>query len=586
MLRHVNVWDHVCDPPPHGAAYEPRNIPSHQPVLLPGHPPEALVQYNAWWRADGLASHILLSRVSPAAQRLIPNVINLTSATSVTARTTWNSMFGLFSGGDWGTSTAVRERLQTMVCSPGRVLSYVSAWRSGLNTLNSAAFPMPMRDIHYYFFRGIPMTFAFNHLLIIRSFVYEFLNDNDPAAIPEAEVIFERVIAADIAHSQTALITTPRQQRNSVPHSTPISSDTPPSAPTAPPNRPRQNGQSAEQPPRPVCSNCKYTGHTIQQCYQPGGGNVGGGPVRRQQAHMGDATEVIGVEEAIDPHSSDDIEPPGFAALSVSDSQNADLLFTCYPHVANVGVNANTPLADFMEAEGPTAFASFLRNFHTILDSGCTTHIFSERRAFWTYHLDGATSVTTANAGALEAHARGEIRVRVTCTSGKAIVLRLTNCLHAPTVPMNLVSVGAFIDKGILVDFKADPPNAASSSSSFIPTTTIHFHPSLPAVGGLSFLATVKRRLSFLNFEFIYPPSPADPVVGNPVTAMPVFPKVRLTPELWHRRFGHANMDVTRAILTKDYATGVKWEGAFEHTHCIPCIVGKTPQRPFVGSGT
>jgi hypothetical protein len=59
------------------------------------------------------------------------------------------------------------------------------------------------------------------------------------------------------------------------------------------------------------------------------------------------------------------------------------------------------------------------------------------------------------------------------------------------------------------------------------------------------------------------------------------FPRVAQDSMLWHRHFGHIGMEATRATLTKDYVTGVQLEGSFIHDHCIPCLVGKSPQRSY-----
>ena len=44
-------------------------------------------------------------------------------------------------------------------------------------------------------------------------------------------------------------------------------------------------------------------------------------------------------------------------------------------------------------------------------------------------------------------------------------------------------------------------------------------------------------------------------------------------------------MEATKATLTKDYAKGIQFEGPFIHDHCIPCIVGKSPQRSYSYQG-
>ena len=57
------------------------------------------------------------------------------------------------------------------------------------------------------------------------------------------------------------------------------------------------------------------------------------------------------------------------------------------------------------------------------------------------------------------------------------------------------------------------------------------------------------------------------------------------TPSLWHRRLGHPHSDVTRAVLTKDYASGVNYSGNFDREKCVPCLIGKSPQRPYSHNG-
>ena len=97
------------------------------------------------------------------------------------------------------------------------------------------------------------------------------------------------------------------------------------------------------------------------------------------------------------------------------------------------------------------------------------------------------------------------------------------------------------------------------------------------------------NRLSFLNLNFLSPQLPLSP------TAMPAhlsppapaysFPRIQLDSMLWHRRFGHIGLDATRAALTKDYVKGVQFEGPFVPDHCIPCLVGKSPQRSYSYQG-
>jgi hypothetical protein len=304
------------------------------------------------------------------------------------------------------------------------------------------------------------------------------------------------------------------------------------------------------------------------------------------QAHLAETEDVPDIPDS-DPLPDSppcDTTSPDFAALGVashvsSPIHNTDFYFEQYPTCDFSSVSfmiapipgcdhtASSPLLDFIADEGPVAFAAFQQRYNTILDSGCTNHIFRDRSVFWTYDPDRAVSVQTANCGTLRTLARGDVKFRAHCGS-HSIIISLRDCLHAPDVPLNLLSVGALQERKMCLVFDYDK-------------TTIHF-PSDSPLAGMSFDALFYRRLSFLSCDFILP---------NPVTtpstdlALPVFPRVELTPDLWHRRFGHLGRDATRAVLTKNYVTGVEFKGAFLHSHCIPCLIGKQPQSSFTHNG-
>ena len=115
-------------------------------------------------------------------------------------------------------------------------------------------------------------------------------------------------------------------------------------------------------------------------------------------------------------------------------------------------------------------------------------------------------------------------------------------------------------------------------------------HTKLP---GFTFSATVANRLSFLRLDFVLPPLLVAPTafpaqaLSPPALEIPdtTFPRVRQDSVLWHRRFGHVGMDATRAALTKNYVKGVLFEGSILRDHCIPCIVGKSPQHSYSHNG-
>jgi hypothetical protein len=100
----------------------------------------------------------------------------------------------------------------------------------------------------------------------------------------------------------------------------------------------------------------------------------------------------------------------------------------------------------------PVVPATLPERFNTALDSACTNHIIRDKSLFQTYDVNGAVPMKTANCGFLTTLAIGEVKFYLVI-NGKKIVWTLKNCLHAPDVPINLISVGALQEHHISVIF-------------------------------------------------------------------------------------------------------------------------------------
>ena len=144
-----------------------------------------------------------------------------------------------------------------------------------------------------------------------------------------------------------------------------------------------------------------------------------------------------------------------------------------------------------------------------------------------------AVSIGTANLGSLAALGGGDGSFRVPYIDhlGKPrnVMFTLQGCLYAPDAPINLLSIGALNENGLTVTFN---PGALTDLS--LPIDD----PDLP---GFTFHATVFRRLSLLNCNFIEP-GDNQPSVFSAVT----FPAVTPSPSLWHCRFGHIGQDADK----------------------------------------
>ena len=105
--------------------------------------------------------------------------------------------------------------------------------------------------------------------------------------------------------------------------------------------------------------------------------------------------------------------------------------------------------------------------------------------------------------------------------------------------------------------------------------TTNSFLSNHSHLSGLSFDAYVTCRLSLLNLHFILPQS-------TPI-AFHLFPAVQISPETWHRHFGHLGHEASKNVLNGNYVTGITKPLAPYplNSKCIPCLIGKSPQAPY-----
>jgi hypothetical protein len=338
------------------------------------------------------------------------------------------------------------------------------------------------------------------------------------------------------------------------------------------------------------CSNCNRVGHISATCFQPGGGMEGqrgeyrgnkGKAVAMFAEMMEDAYNSWAMTPPPEPEPSYplvDLEEdpsvpsaplPVSSFLAPNPTIRRDYFAERDPDKFSMAFVSNS-VEDFRS----TAFLSLGGRFNSALDSGCTDHIIRHREVFQHYDTSKAVSIGTANSGSLEALAGGDVSFRIPYHDRhgqvQPIIFTLRNCLYAPDAPVNLISVGALNEQGLVVTF-----NPGTSTELSLPPDDLD----LP---GFTFHATVIRRLSLLHCDFILPD---DDLLKPMAFSTLSFPNVVPSPSLWHCRFGHLGKDATRAALTQDYVRGAVFEGCFSHKNCIACIIGKSPQHSYAHNG-
>jgi hypothetical protein len=592
LIRANGLIGHILDPSVYVDPCRPDLAPIPLPILSSTSSVRDIEDSNRWWGEDNITQHILISRLGVIPRGLLPT----SSLATRTALSIYQLLRQYYGTCNFADCTELLSSLHNSTCVTGRVQEFVSKWRTGLSKLQSANFGFNVKICISLFVRGLPSIPAFNSLRAdLPRRIAVIAHDQDYGAFIS---LTEAVLELDTIFRPTSQSQPPRQPCPSSNVSVPASGL---SSSTAPDPSSRTSKKEL------TCSNCKSRGlrnigHTDGTCFQPGGGMEG-----RREEYMSNKGRIHAMlaeclENAFlisdQPLPSDPSSPPTSPPLPPI-LDDAVLL----PPTANLCVSsflANSDLRDdlyyrcdsklrfpiaFTSANfQSTALLSMVTLFNALLDSGCTHHIVRDRALFRNYRAR-SISVGTANCGSLDALGSGDVEFRYPF-GDRFIVFTLRGCLHAPSAPINLLSVGALVERGMSCLFSPGGITKVSYPSD---------HHKFP---GFAFSATVSNRLSFLKLDFISPDTPeplacpatvvpSHPLVpipsGLPAVASPShsFPRIKLDSMLWHRRFGHIGMDATRAALTKDYVTGVQLDGSFIRDHCISCIVGKSPQKSY-----
>ena len=541
---------------------------------------EQLAQHDAWWRANSTVWHILWGRLGPAPEALVPLCCDPFGNVTVSSCDLYAILVARYGGGDHGTVSEVKDKLRALHCGMGKdaVPSFVTTWRGALHQLDNTPWNFTEFECIRTFVDRLLLTEAFRTL--------REQADHGFSSIPPVFLAFENLaIEVLTIDTQHRCLTALCAASSALPCRTmTTSSSATASSTTAPTSTDTGRGNC------PFCSNCKTLGHIVDNCWESGGGNVGGHDqylathphlLNHPCANLAADTVLMPDPDPFsDPPISDAfIAPQAPVTSDAVESTLLDFYTECPSEFVGIApiVDDLPPYLEFLCSMELVALASFASCFNAILDSGCTTHIIRDWSCFWTYDASLTTPDGTANDGMLTTLACGEVCFCILLDSIEHTV-SLCDCLHASDVPINLLSVGAMQEKQLILVFGPGK------------LTTIHLPSTMVGRSGLSIEATFICRLSFLKCDFISPPSTsglslvsvARPTTPSPNDIPDVFlPQVPTDLDLWHRQTSHLGMEATKALLTKPYATGITYDGDLTQHRCIPCLIEKHPQQPF-----
>jgi hypothetical protein len=593
LIRHMGGFGHIASLADPLLPHRPDLHPSQPPVVTSQSPQAELNACARWWELDNVVQHVLLARLGTSVRMILPE-----ENEDRTARDIYQTLKSNYGANRRTEGTNVFLELLAVRCNPHRLRDYVSTWQNAVTKMRSCRFMVPGYVLSLLFVKNLPDSLAFGSL---RSSLGARLENVVEADMEIFKEVLGNVLELDAQFKSVS----------STPHSRTLTSASSRNFNNQPPRPPRpasgslsgippsnhlpdsQHGRSAPSTDISLSTGTPATHHGGGQGTRRFDGRNTG-----PRAYIADGDGFtdhpllddggdIAVFQALEGPSSDVAQEPfdtlpdraPVTLLSVSSSYpefvNDNETFDLYD-VPYAFVSSSVDLDEALSFMASTSSICV----NALLDSGSTHHIFRDKSLFSNYDTSGATSVSTANCGSLEAKGSGDVAIRLRF-GDRLVAVTLKDCLYAPDVPINLLSVGSLQHRQIAVRFEPGLPGGS-------PFTEVVFPPDHPVLPGYILLASVYRQLSFLTCDFACPALALPAVVptsGLDPPASSAFPRVDLTPALWHRRLGHLGLDAVRALLTSKVVGGLTYTGSFSSVRCVPCLIGKAPQLPYPHNG-
>jgi hypothetical protein len=225
--------------------------------------------------------------------------------------------------------------------------------------------------------------------------------------------------------------------------------------------------------------NCRCVGHTIEDCYWPGGGKQGQFPPNFGKRGGTKPVQQTSANAADTRNTSTSTEPKVFALAAITEVDKVpSTAITPTPNTPNTTTTISRTYSDavrqreVVKAEEkpvvgnppdtllniPESHAVFNpKSIITLLDSGASDHCFAEKELFATYcqinpprtgHSAGKDSTFT-----IEGSGTVELLME---DQGTITKVSLANSLHTPNLHSNLISVSKLVSKGASVSFEGE----------------------------------------------------------------------------------------------------------------------------------
>jgi hypothetical protein len=295
LLLHLGYLGHISDPSTFGSIPLPDRDPTFPPLLSMSSSPSEISAYRSWWEQDNVASHVLLSRLSPIVRSLLP-YDDCDPTSPRTSRVIYDTLRETYGLRGYVAGSALYADLRASLCG-SRVQEFITKWRSGVSQLRSARYPLIIREVIELFLERLPTSVPFQ---ILRHKVMERIDSIRDDDVTEFIRITNEVLDIDNLYRRS---NPPRSTAN--PASRSSTTTVPRVPPAISPGTPASTtitSSTAVPTPRSkllcINSNCGLTGHTIDTCFKVGGGLEGQRDLylakrKGAQAHLAQFDDLI-----------------------------------------------------------------------------------------------------------------------------------------------------------------------------------------------------------------------------------------------------------------------------------------------------
>ena len=336
LILNANLLGHIADDPLPNAVFDPGLWPTYPPSVTQRSSPVEIQSFTDWWSRDGVASHILTSRLSTSVLGCLP-IANERMGHRRSARTVYFTLRQQYGAGDYSAVMIIEAKLRQLRCLPARggvrVAEFITTWRTSVNQMEAAGFLPGIRQLLVIFADGLPNnTVAFINLY---DSILTSLNEPYEHSLPNIHYLFDCTIHIEnniqrnrILHPNARRLQPTSSHIPSNQTSVGTTSSTPQTTRPTPPGTTTQCSNCHRDGNTLHCSNCHRDGHTDRTCFQPGGAMEGrrdeylANRVPKPIAHIAEVEEnQPDIEESTGNEEEDTLNNE-FAAMSLGVSNN------------------------------------------------------------------------------------------------------------------------------------------------------------------------------------------------------------------------------------------------------------------------